>query len=79
MKDCIFDATEYLVVLDDWRFGLKVVMTEFVKIVHTTVKGGMVENSFPEVKAGQALISGIAIASNRLGTKTDGIPCIRWS
>lgn len=33
------------------------------KVVYATVKGGQLEISFPEVKAGQALISAIAIAT----------------
>lgn len=33
------------------------------KVVYATVKGGKLEISFPEVKAGQALISAIAIAT----------------
>lgn len=36
------------------------------KVVTVTIKGGLLKIDFPEVKAGQALISGIAIASSNL-------------
>mgnify|MGYP000677089073 CR=1 FL=1 len=49
------------------------------KIVYTTVKGGMLKIHFPEVKAGQALISGIAIASTDQELKPTAFPASGWS
>ena len=49
------------------------------KIVYTTVKGGMLKIHFPEVKAGQALISGIAIASTDRELKPTVFPASGWS
>ena len=49
------------------------------KIVYTTVKGGMLKIHFPEVKAGQALISGIAIASIDQELKPTVFPASGWS
>ena len=49
------------------------------KIVYTTVKGGMLKIHFPEVKAGQALISGIAIASTDQELKPKIFPASGWS
>ena len=55
-------------------------MTEFVrKVVYATVKGGMLKIHFPEVKAGQALISGIAIASTDQELKPTVFPASGWS
>ena len=47
------------------------------KVVYATVKGGMLKIHFPEVKAGQALISGIAIASTDQELKPTVFPCVR--
>ena len=39
------------------------------KVVYATIKGGKLDISFPEVKAGQAVISAIAIASANMSLK----------
>jgi hypothetical protein len=39
------------------------------KVVYATIKGGKLDISFPEVKAGQAVISAIAIASTNISLK----------
>lgn len=44
------------------------------KVVYATVKGGMLTIDFPEVKAGQALIAGIAIASTNQALKPAEFP-----
>ena len=49
------------------------------KVVYATVKGGMLKIHFPEVKAGQALISGIAIASTDRELKPTVFPASGWS
>ena len=49
------------------------------KVVYATVKGGMLRINFPEVKAGQALISGIAIASTNMELKPTVFPASGWS
>jgi superfamily II DNA or RNA helicase len=49
------------------------------KVVYATVKGGMLKIHFPEVKAGQALISGIAIASTDQELKPTVFPASGWS
>ena len=49
------------------------------KVVYATVKGGMLKIHFPEVKAGQALISGIAIASIDQELKPTVFPASGWS
>ena len=49
------------------------------KVVYATVKGGTLRVHFPEVKAGQALISGIAIASTNRGLKPETFPASDWS
>ena len=49
------------------------------KVVYATVKGGMLRINFPEVKAGQALISGIAIASTNMELKPTVFPASDWS
>ncbi len=49
------------------------------KVVYATVKGGMLKIHFPEVKAGQALISGIAIASTDQELKPKIFPASGWS
>ena len=49
------------------------------KVVYATVKGGMLKIHFPEVKAGQALISGIAIASTAQELKPTVFPASGWS
>lgn len=49
------------------------------KVVYATVKGGILKIDFPEVKAGQALISGIAIASANMNVKPTLFPASDWS
>ena len=49
------------------------------KVVYATVTGGMLRIHFPEVKAGQALISGIAIASTNEELKPTVFPASDWS
>lgn len=49
------------------------------KVVYTTVEGGMLKIHFPKVKAGQALISGIAIASTDQELKPTVFPASGWS
>ena len=49
------------------------------KVVYATVTGGMLRINFPEVKAGQALISGIAIASTNEELKPTVFPASDWS
>ena len=49
------------------------------KVVYATVTGGMLRIHFPEVKAGQALISGIAIASTNEELKPTAFPASDWS
>lgn len=49
------------------------------KVVYAIVKGGMLKIHFPEVKAGQALISGIAIASTDQELKPTVFPASGWS
>ena len=49
------------------------------KVVYATVKGGMLKIHFPEVKAGQTLISGIAIASTDQELKPTIFPASGWS
>lgn len=51
----------------------------FKKVVYATVKGGMLKIDFPEVKAGQALIAGIAIASTNQALKPAEIPAFSAS
>ncbi len=49
------------------------------KVVYATVKGGTLRIHFPEVKAGQALLSGIAIASINPNLKPVIFPASGWS
>lgn len=49
------------------------------KVVYATVKGGVLRVHFPEVKAGQALISGIAVASADMELKPAVFPASGWS
>ena len=49
------------------------------KVVYATVKGGTLRIHFPEVKAGQALLSGIAIASTNSDLKPARFPVSDWS
>ncbi|MFM2290628.1 MAG: hypothetical protein RIS29_441 [Bacteroidota bacterium] len=49
------------------------------KVVYVNVKGGKLELSFPEVKAGQALISAIAIATTDKGAKAAPRQTSNWS
>lgn len=49
------------------------------KIIYVAVKGGTLKINFPEVKAGQAIISGIAIASANLDLKPIVFPASDWS
>lgn len=49
------------------------------KVVYATVKGGMLKIHFPEVKAGQAIISGIAIASTNPDLKPTVFPASDWN
>lgn len=49
------------------------------KVVYATVKGGILKIHFPEVKAGQGLISGIAIASVDSNLQPTVFPASDWS
>lgn len=49
------------------------------KVIYTTVKGGKLIISFPEVKAGQALISAIAIATSDTTVKPQFLTQSDWS
>ena len=49
------------------------------KVVYATVKGGVLKIHFPEVKAGQALISGIAIASVEANLQPILFPASDWN
>lgn len=49
------------------------------KVVYATVKGGVLKIHFPEVKAGQGLISGIAIASVDSNLQPTVFPASDWS
>ena len=49
------------------------------KVVYATVKGGVLKIHFPEVKAGQALISGIAIASVEANLQPTLFPASDWN
>ena len=49
------------------------------KVIYTTVKSGQLEISFPEVKAGQALISAIAIATDKSGVRIQKATATNWS
>ena len=49
------------------------------KVVYATVTGGLLKVHFPEVKAGQAIISGIAIASTNSELKPAQFPASDWS
>ena len=49
------------------------------KVIYTTVKNGQLEISFPEVKAGQALISAIAIATDKSGVRIQKPTATSWS
>lgn len=49
------------------------------KIVYATVKGGVLKINFPEVKAGQAVISAIAVASTDVSLKPTLFPASDWS
>jgi hypothetical protein len=49
------------------------------KVVYANVKGGKLEISFPEVKAGQAIISAIAIATTDMSVKPDPHTESSWS
>lgn len=49
------------------------------KIAYVRVKGGKLSLTFPEVKSGQALISGIAIASLNSALKAVSFPDANWS
>ncbi|MDD3321917.1 MAG: malectin domain-containing carbohydrate-binding protein [Paludibacter sp.] len=49
------------------------------KVVNANVKGGKLEISFPEVKAGQAIISAIAIASTDKSILTKAYQISDWS
>lgn len=51
----------------------------YKKVVYATVTGGTLRISFPEVKAGQALIAGIAIASDNKDLKPATFPASDWS
>lgn len=49
------------------------------KVVYAVAKQGLLKIHFPEVKAGQALISGIAIASANQELKPSVFPASDWS
>lgn len=49
------------------------------KVVYARVKGGVMRIHFPEVKAGQAMISGIAIATVDKSQKPVIFPSANWS
>ncbi len=49
------------------------------KVVYAKVKGGLLKIHFPEVKAGQALISGIAIATTQADVKPVTFPASDWN
>ena len=49
------------------------------KVVYATVKGGVLKIHFPEVKAGQGLISGIAIASVEANLQPTLFPASDWN
>ena len=49
------------------------------KVVYATVKGRVLKIHFPEVKAGQALISGIAIASVEANLQPTLFPASDWN
>lgn len=49
------------------------------KVVYATVKGGILKIHFPEVKAGQGLISGIAIASVEANLQPTLFPASNWN
>lgn len=49
------------------------------KVVYAVAKQGLLKIHFPEVKAGQALISGIAIASASQELKPSVFPASDWS
>ena len=49
------------------------------KVVYTNIKGGKLDISFPEVKAGQAVISAIAIATANKNIKVATQKETRWS
>ncbi len=49
------------------------------KVVYATAQQGVLKISFPEVKAGQALISGIAVASENQQQLPSALPSADWS
>ena len=52
----------------------------YKKVVNATIKGGELKISFPEVKAGQAVISAIAIASRNKDIRpVEAAPSNGWS
>ena len=85
-KDCeglrVFDVavndSTYINDLDIWaETGHDVA---YKKVVNATIKGGELKISFPEVKAGQAIISAIAIASqNKNIQPAASAPSNGWS
>ena len=77
----IFDvAVNDSVVLNDLDIWVEVGHDAALKkVIYANVKGGKLEISFPEVKAGQAVISAIAIASTDMNLKPVTQPETSWS
>ncbi len=85
-KDCeglrIFDVavndSTYINDMDLWAESGHDVA--YKKVVNATIKGGELKISFPEVKAGQAVISAIAIASRNKDIRpVEAAPSNGWS
>lgn len=77
----IFDvAVNDSLVIDDLDIWAEVGHdVAFKKVVYADVKGGKLEISFPEIKAGQAVISAIAIATAEKNLKVLAQKTTNWS